>query len=141
MKTSNRSYWQIAFWILWAAWVVGTALGMAKFNAGFFTSYLVDLTFPAWFYILVRGLHRTTGQMPRLILVGTWFGESPARAAIGIFTVGFISEIANGYWKAIPMTGTYDPLDIAAYAIGILCCYLPDKYGSYHDTGNTNSLG
>jgi hypothetical protein len=56
-----------------------------------------------------------------------WFGYSPGRAASSIFLVGVVSEIGQRYGI---LTGTYDPWDIVAYAVGLLICYGIDKFST-----------
>jgi len=122
-----RIYWVIAYWILFSCWLPGVILVMNHFHAGLITNYMADLTFPAWFYIFIRGLTKNKRILPRLLLVGDWFGRSPERASISIFVVGIISELKTFFWPHGILTGTFDPLDILAYAAGLAACYFFDK--------------
>jgi len=124
MKTK---YWQIAFWILLVSWVIGAVLYMAKYNGGFLTNYLSDLAFPPWFYIYIRGLWRNDNRIPHLLLFGDWFGLSPIRTFASIFIVGVVTEIKTLYWPTGFISGTFDPIDILCYAVGLLFCYFFDK--------------
>ncbi len=115
----TRIGWRYAYWILLAGWVIGAALTMSHVRGGFFSSYLSDMTFPPWFYIVLR--ERVPKK--RVIKWIRWFGRSPGRAASAIFFVGVASEV--GQRSGIP-AGTYDPWDIVAYAVGLLICYVID---------------
>ena len=121
--------WRIAYWSLFAGWVIGAALNMNHVDGGFLTNYLADLLFPPWFYIYIRGLSNPRG-IPRLLLVGHWFGQTPERAAISIFSIGTIAELKTMYWPGGPFAGTFDAIDIIAYATGLLICYLCDRRSS-----------
>ena len=116
--------WKIAFWILLICWVVGAALSMAKVRGGFLTSYLADLTFPPYFYIALRG---KGFNRPLVIKPIRRFGQTPLRAALSIFAVGAVAEISSYFWPHGPFGGTFDPLDIVAYAVGLIACYLFDQ--------------
>lgn len=105
--------------------MTGAALFMARIEGGFLTNYLSDLSFPAWFYIHIRGL-ATTGNPTRLLIFNDWFGVSPQRALLSILAVGIISEVKNFYWPGGIMAGTFDYLDLLSYAAGLLCCYYFD---------------
>jgi hypothetical protein len=112
--------WRYAYWILLACWIVGAALTMSRVRAGLLSSYLSDITFPPWFYILLR--ERVPGKGVTTWI--RWIGSTPGRAASAIFLVGLVSEMGQLY--GFP-TGTYDPWDIAAYAVGLLVCYGIDR--------------
>jgi hypothetical protein len=87
---------------------------------GFFTSYAADLTNPPWLYIMLRRrpVHRPV----------SWFGSSAEFAAGSIFFGGVLSEISQVVWPKGVFAGTFDPFDIAAYGIGLIVCYVADKY-------------
>jgi hypothetical protein len=122
----RKNYWTIAYWILLISWLTGAALFMARIKGGFLTNYLSDLTFPAWFYIYIRGLSRNDRRLPQLLLFKNWFGVTPTRAILSILIVGIISEAKTFYWPTGIITGTFDFLDIVAYALGLLICYYFD---------------
>lgn len=122
----GEKYWKIAYWILLISWITGAVLFMARIKGGFLTNYLSDLTFPAWFYIYIRGLSTTDKQLPNLLIFKDWFGVTPSRSIISILLVGIISELKTYYWPTGMITGTFDYLDIAAYALGLLVCYYFD---------------
>jgi hypothetical protein len=115
--------WVVAYWTLFACWALGAALSMGRVRAGFLTNYLADITFPPWYYIVVRGLASRDGRGLRAL---RWFGGSPARTALAIFGVGVASELAQGAWAGRVIAGTYDPWDIVAYALGLACTYVCD---------------
>ncbi len=117
--------WKLAYWVLFACWVVGAALTMWRIPAGFLSNYLSDLAFPPWFYILLRQLSSPRSNDARLL---RWFGRSPERAVLSIFAVGVLSELSQINWPNGIFRGTYDPWDIAAYAIGLGICYTLDKW-------------
>ncbi|MBN2426586.1 MAG: hypothetical protein JXR46_10525 [Calditrichaceae bacterium] len=123
----KKNYWKIAFWILFFSWVTGASLFIARVKAGFFTNYLSDLTFPPWFYIYIRGLSTSDYRIPQLILFRDWFGISPERAFISILFVGTITELKTLYWPTGIISGTFDPIDILSYSVGLLLCYYLDK--------------
>ncbi|MDP3399259.1 MAG: hypothetical protein Q8S23_08960 [Bacteroidales bacterium] len=128
-----NKYWTSFYWILLAGWITGAALFMARVKGGFLTNYLSDVTFPAWFYIHIRGLWTKDRKMPKLFVFGQFFGISPERALIAIFFVGIISEFKTLFWPSGIITGTFDPFDILSYSIGLLCCYYFDKKETYTD--------
>jgi hypothetical protein len=99
---------------------------MARIKGGFVTNYLSDLTFPPWFYIYLRGL-TNNNKKPQLILFKDWFGALPERALVSILTVGIISELKTLILPCGIISGTFDFMDILAYAIGLVICYYFDK--------------
>ncbi|HOP05661.1 MAG TPA: hypothetical protein PLF13_00075 [candidate division Zixibacteria bacterium] len=126
MVAENRTTpgWKIVFWVLFVCWVVGAALNMTRVHGGFFTDYLADLTFPPFFYIVLR--EKVTGR-PMVIRAVQRFGKTPLLAAVSIFLVGAIAEVSSYFWPIGPFGGTFDPWDIAAYALGLGICYVVDK--------------
>jgi hypothetical protein len=127
MQEKQRLYWRLAYWLLLIGWVAGALLNMMRVHGGFLTNYLADATFPAWFYIDIRGLWNSENKIPRLALVGPWFGQLPGRAAISIFLVGAITEGKTFFWPAPPLGGTFDPWDIFSYGFGLIVCYYFDR--------------
>ncbi|MBS1509098.1 MAG: hypothetical protein JSS79_20840 [Bacteroidetes bacterium] len=136
MKNKYALYWQVTYWLLFVGWVVGALLNMMHVHGGVLTNYLADATFPAWFYIYVRGLRKDPTEIPPLLLVGQWFGKSPHRAALSIFAVGVVTEYKTLFWPASPMAGTFDPWDIFCYGFGLSICCLFDWIGSKQPTTN-----
>ncbi|MCE1200173.1 MAG: hypothetical protein LWW85_14490 [Marinilabiliales bacterium] len=134
MRHQTR-YWKVIYWLLFAAWSTGALLFMARVKGGFFTNYLSDITFPPWFYIHIRGLNRDSGQLPKLPLVGNWFGITPERAFLSILIVGTLTEIKTFYLPQGIITGTFDPYDLLSYLGGLLFCYLQEKGDRKPETG------
>ncbi len=126
----KKKFWKIAWWMLLICWVTGALLFMARIKGGFFTNYLSDLTFPAWFYIFIRGHATTDNKAPQLLIFRDWFGVSPKRAVISILLVGIATEIKTFYWPRGIITGTLDYFDIVAYALGLLIFYYLDLRGT-----------
>ncbi|GEM_PF-1384361 len=126
MVTANKTAtgWKIAYWVLLVCWIVGAALNMARVHGGFLTDYLADLTFPPFFYIMLRG--KITDR-PMVIRAFHWFGRTPLRAASSIFLVGTAAEVNSYFRPHGPFGGTYDPWDIAAYVLGLGFCYLIER--------------
>lgn len=123
----SRKYWLVAYWVLLASWLTGAALFMARINGGFLTNYLSDITFPAWFYIYIRGLSTADRRLPSVPIFKDWFGSNPERAILSILIIGIVSEMKTRYWPTGILTGTFDYLDIVAYSVGLLTCYYFDK--------------
>jgi len=124
--------WKIAYWVCFACWVVGAVLGMWRIRAGLLSSYLSDVAFPPWFYILIRGLAH---DRPRAVKFVRWFGRTPARAALSIFAVGVGSEFAQLLGI---IEGTFDPWDMVAYGLGLGLCYVLERsrLGRNHSSSN-----
>ena len=119
--------WRVAEWILFAIWMTAAAatmypaFGRALHLYGtLFTSYAADLTNPAWLYILVR-------RRPPAPVRAPWFGRAPAATAAAIFVAGTITELTQAISPAGPFRGTYDPVDILAFATGLSICFLADR--------------
>jgi hypothetical protein len=125
-SVSKSSYWNISYWILMFLWIAGAILFMNEVNAGFLNSYLSDLTFPPWFYIQLRGLHRKDKRPSAIPIFGNWFGLIPLRAGISIFVVGLVSELLMLIWPKNLTSGTFDKNDIIAYAFGLVICVIAD---------------
>lgn len=119
--------WRFAEWALFVVWVAGALMTMYPqlrralgLDPGFFTSYGADLTQPPFMYIVMR--------RGKVIRWARWFGRSPERAAFSIFAVGVATELSQIYWPDGFFRGTFDPLDIVAYAIGLIICCVIDRY-------------
>ncbi len=126
MTYKAEALWIYSYWILLFLWIIGALLFMNKVNAGFLNNYLADLAFPPWFYIQLRGLHRADRRLTSVPFFGTWFGQTPPRAGVSIFMVGLTSELFMLVWPNHLTTGTFDPLDIFAYAFGLIVCIVAD---------------
>lgn len=127
LRTGARARgWTIAYWILTAAFILTAALNLLHVRAGFLTSYLADLTLPAWLYVLSRGL--VPGQSSHVWRWMPWIGRTPESAAIFFFLASSATEVSQIIWPKGFFGGRFDPWDIVAYGIGLLACYLCDKF-------------
>ena len=122
-KKSRRG-WEIAARVLLVGWITTAALSMWRLRGGFVTNYGNDLLFPPYCYIFFRGL--SPWKLKEKLLLRR-FGRSPGFAAVSIFLVGLGSEMVQGLWPQKFITGTFDPWDIAAYALGLGVCYVIDS--------------
>ena len=122
----HSARWLFAERALLVIWVLAVVVTMfprfgkaSGLYGGFFTSYAADLANPPWLYIVFR-----RGQASR---IAWWLGRSPERAGFSIFAAGAATELSQIYWPHGFFGGTFDPLDIAAYALGLIVCYLADR--------------
>ena len=120
----ERTGWRIAYWSLSAIFLATAALTMAHVRGGFFTSYAADLFLPPWLYIVTRRLSMP-GQSSNPLL--RWLGSSPELAALSIFIGSALSEVSQIFWPKGFFSGIFDPLDLVAYGVGLLTCYIVDK--------------
>lgn len=123
VRWSHPGRWQAAYWGLFFAFLVAAALNMAHVRAGFATSYLADLVVPAWLYIVLRGGHEPR-RRPRLYRM---LGATPEFSAVVLFVGSTLTEFTQMSWPTGLFAGTYDPLDIAAYGVGVGVCYALDR--------------
>lgn len=119
----RRAMWRLLSWILFGAFLVAAVLNMTETAAGFATNHLADLVGPGWLYIGFRGL----AEPEKRNRLGRTLGATPERAATILFIGSSVTEIAQIYWPTGVFAGTFDPLDIVAFAIGILPLYVADK--------------
>ncbi|MBI2212674.1 MAG: hypothetical protein HYU52_03435 [Acidobacteria bacterium] len=124
LSARSRTRWRIAYWCLFAIFLVTAALNMAYVRAGFFTSHAADLFLPPWLYIVIRRLADPTASRISLL---RWLGRSPERSALSLFVGSSLTEVSQIYWPNGPFRGVFDPLDLVAYASGLLVCYLIDR--------------
>jgi len=100
------------------------ALQMNQVRGGFLTNYLADLAGPAWFYATLR----LNKNFLRFILPWTTL---PLFAATLVFSVGTAWEVCQAFdfrGTVLYIThGRFDPLDIAAFALGISISFFADK--------------
>ena len=116
-------YWAKAFVVL-----VGTGLSTIWINPGtFYTGYVLDMTGPAWNYILFRGLFTGYSQN----LWSRFF--TPIRTVFIFVLVCYGIEITQ-YLKLYD--STYDPFDFLAYVSILVPIFIIDFYFS----GNGNKL-
>ena len=123
MDTHTR-YWILAQRILFTIWVICGILVMQQVPAGFLTNYGADLTQPAWLYIVSRGLTHPGKRN----VYSRIFGTSLELPAILIFVAGALTEFSQRYWPNGLFRGTFDPIDIVAFAVSITTVYAIDKY-------------
>ncbi|MBK5257003.1 MAG: hypothetical protein JJE39_13305 [Vicinamibacteria bacterium] len=121
----GRAGWTIAYWMLMAAFILTAALNLLHVRAGFLTSYLADLTVPSLLYVLSRDL--VPGKSAYLLRRMRWIGRTPESAAIFFFVASSATEVSQIIWPKGIFAGRFDPWDIAAYAMGLLACYVSDK--------------
>ncbi|HEX9564697.1 MAG TPA: hypothetical protein VF981_12025 [Gemmatimonadaceae bacterium] len=119
--TSGRA-WRVAYWFLTVVFIVTAFISIQEIPAGFLSNYAADLTCPAWLYIGLRGLH---GSRPNAL--GRFFAATPERAALVLFGGSAATELSQFRWPHGAFSGTYDPYDIVAYAIGIGICYVAER--------------
>jgi hypothetical protein len=120
--TSTDTRWRSAYWILSALFVLTAALNLLRVRAGFFTNHAADLVVPAWMYVVIR---RRAGHRNRFASI---VGRTPETAALALFVASAATELSQKWWPRGVFPGRYDPLDIAAYAVGLALCYFADRW-------------
>jgi hypothetical protein len=131
--------WRLLSWGLFAAFLVAAVLNMTDTAAGFATNHLADLVGPAWLYIAFRGL----AEPAKRTRIGRVLGATPERAVTILFLGSSATEITQIYWPSGIFRGRFDPLDIAAFAIGLVPLYLLDKnlHASARDAPSRSGAG
>ena len=119
-----RRRWRIAYWVLLAIFVLTAALNLLHVRAGFLTSHAADLFLPPWLYVVVRFFPAQRGW---LAAVHRWLGRSPARAAGSLFVASALTELSQIAWPRGLFAGVFDPLDLLAFAIGLVVCFIVDE--------------
>lgn len=122
--TTRVAAWRRVYWVLTAIFIATAALNLLHVRAGVLTNHAADLVVPAWLYITVRGL---AGHRHRL---RSTVGRSPETAALLLFVASTATELSQKWWPHGLFRGRFDPLDIAAYAAGLLACYAADRFTS-----------
>lgn len=107
------------FWA--AALVLFCSLGLSSiwFDFGnFWNGYLLDMTGPAWNYILFRGLftRQANNFWTRFF--------TPAKTLVILFSVAVLIELLQ-FLQVYP--STFDPFDFPAYASLLIPLYLTDR--------------
>lgn len=120
----QRRGWRIAYWVLLAIFLLTAALNLLHVRAGFLTSHAADLFLPPWLYVVMRFFPAQRGWLGA---IHRWFGQSPARAAGGLFVASALTELSQIAWPHGLFAGTFDPLDLVAYAVGLLVCFVVDE--------------
>lgn len=116
--------WRLAYWLLLAMFVLTAALNLLEVRGGFLTNHAADLLLPPWLFIVLRGL---AGTRPSRFGFLRWLGSTPELAAGALFIASAATELSQRAWPHGWFAGTFDPLDIVAFAVGLLICYGFDK--------------
>ena len=119
----NTYRWRIAWWSLFVVWMACGALNIYQIRVGILTSYGADLAIPAWLYIAARALDNPQRQTA----LRRSIGRTPERAAGTLFLASTMTEVTQRFWPRGLFPGTFDLLDILAYAAGLAVCYMLDK--------------
>jgi hypothetical protein len=118
----RRTGWRLAWLALTAAFILAAALNLMRVRGGFLTDHLADVAVPAWLYVHFRGLAGGS----RAKAIGRFVGATPLRAAVLLFAASAATELSQSAWPRGPFPGTFDPLDFAAYAVGLAACLAAD---------------
>ena len=121
---SRRQGWQIAHYALFAATIGTGALNMLRVRGGFLTNHLADVAVPAWLYIASRGLH---SRSLRRTFIQRTIGRTPPAAALILFVASTCTEVSQYFWPHGLFPGRFDPLDVAAYGVGLAACLLAER--------------
>ncbi len=132
---SARNAWRIVYWTLWAAFILTAALNMLHIRAGFLTNHAADLVVPALLYVMFRGLAE---HDRRPTFLRRWLGATPERAGGALFLASAVTELSQRFWPGGLFPGRFDPLDIAAFALGLVLCYAGDKWGTAPQPGRVD---
>ena len=103
---------------------MSAVLNLMRVRGGFLTSHLSDVVVPAWLYVTSRGL---AGARRKPFAIVAWTGQSPERAAIVLFLASAATEVSQRFWPHGPFRGRFDPLDVVAFAVGLIGCYLGER--------------
>ena len=112
--------WHRVYYFLTAVFVATAALNMLGMRAGFMTNYAADIVVPAWLYIALRG-HAPGGRRGPFARM---FGSSPTITSLTLFVASAFTEVSQHFWPEGLFRGTFDPLDILAFAGGLSACVL-----------------
>lgn len=116
--------WRIAYVVLTILFLLTVVLNLRHIHAGFLTNHLADLVVPAWLYVVARAPYDANQKRTFL----QWsLGRSPEFAAASLFIASALSEVSQYYWPSGLFRGRFDPLDILAYAVGLIAVYVADK--------------
>lgn len=130
---SVRQRWHVAESILLAIWLLAGVIAMypevgraLHLSGTVFTSYAADLTQPAWLYLFFRALANPerSGRLVRWLRARAY---GPELLAVAIVVGASATEVSQYYWPKGMFRGTFDPLDIAAFASGVTVCWLIDR--------------
>jgi len=115
VNSNEKYFWKISIILLC---LIGLTSGLVK-SSGFWTSYVLDITGPAWCYILIRGQYKSADSTFLSIRF------SPELAAIIITGVCIIIETSQ-YFDLYD--AYFDPYDYLAYVSGVLPLFIIDKW-------------
>jgi hypothetical protein len=124
MKTSHQTensmhdklapYWAIALVIF-----AGTGLATIWIDLGaFWNGYVLDMTGPAWNYILFRGLYTSKAN-------NAWTRFFTPKRTLLIFLLVCVAIETSQYFKLYD--ATYDPWDFLAYVSILLPLFIIDS--------------
>jgi hypothetical protein len=118
--------WRLAWLALTTLFILAAALNLLHVRGGFLTSHLADLVVPAWLYVATRGLarHRDGTVLSRAL------GGSPWLTATAVLCASVVTELSQKVWPHGLFPGTFDPLDLAAFAVGTGACLVADLASS-----------
>lgn len=114
--------WSLAWYALTAAFLLSAALNLLHVRGGFLTDHLADLAVPAWLYVHARGL--SPAAPPRLL--ARQVGATPWQAAALLLAASAATELSQAVWPHGIFAGTFDPLDLVAFAAGLAACMVAD---------------
>lgn len=114
-QTRDYLYWKAAIITLGT---IALATCLVR-SPGFWSSYVLDIVGPPWFYILVRGLFSKTqpAMLARFL--------SPEAALVIMMAACFLIETAQ-YFRLYE--AHYDSLDFVAYVSLLVPCYVTDRW-------------
>jgi hypothetical protein len=115
--------WNFYKWLLFAVWLAAAAANVAEIRCGFLTNHAADLALPAWLYIVLR-MQTADGRRSQLL---PWAGRSAGVTAGMIFAGATATEAWQYFWPEGIFAGTFDPLDIVAFGVGVSACYLAEQ--------------
>lgn len=124
--------------VLWACLLLTAGLNLAAVRGGFLTSHLADLTVPALLYVVARRYPPDVAGRPQL-RIRLLLGASPERAVTFVFFASAATEVSQRFWPHGPFRGTFDPLDLLAYAVSVLACYAADRWNLRRSAGASRS--
>lgn len=113
-KPATALFWKIA---LISLGIISLSTGILK-GPACWTGYMLDITGPAWGYILIRGQYNSKNAT----FLSIKFSEESA--FILIVSICYIIE-AMQYFELYD--STFDPYDFIAYSSGIFIVYLIEK--------------
>jgi hypothetical protein len=111
---SERIFWKI---VLICFGLVALSSGLFR-ESKFWSGYVLDLTGPAWIYMLIRGQYKSEDAT----FLKIKFSEE--LALFLVIALSFAIEMMQYFeWY----DSTFDPLDFLAYFSGVFVIYLIDK--------------